>query len=111
MQYIVLDATFKVVPKNFEHLLIVQENFNNRKFVLFYCIMQKKNEEAYLKVLEILQKNIKNFKTKWIVVDLEQALSCFRQKIFLNSDVYSCLFYFNRINLIKINDLSYFNLL
>ena len=50
-----VDSTFKVFPKGFEQLLIIQGLLNNKKYPFIFCIMKIKMKFHIIEYLNILK--------------------------------------------------------
>ena len=85
-----MDATFKIVPKQFHQLLIIQSMYKGKKYPLIYCLMKDKSEDSYIKVFKTLKNFNVNFEKKHFVIDFEYTMYIALKKEFHNIEIFGC---------------------
>ncbi|CAF0941951.1 unnamed protein product [Brachionus calyciflorus] len=66
------DGTFSIAPKLFCQIYTVHALIRGRCVPLVYCILPRKNESLYIRVLEVIENNLK-ISPKSITSDFEKA--------------------------------------
>ncbi|KAI5151345.1 hypothetical protein ENBRE01_2075 [Enteropsectra breve] len=70
---VLVDGTFKVVPRDFTQLLSFNGILFGRAYPLVYIILSNKREESYLEAFNVLKEQV-NFNPANIVCDFERSL-------------------------------------
>ena len=71
---LLIDGTFRTVPRPFYQLLTIHSHYLSRTTPFIYVLMSKKTEESYIQVFSKIQEIIE-IKPKQIITDFEKGLS------------------------------------
>ena len=90
-----VDATFKVVPRQFYQLLVIYGVKSETVLPSIYVLMTIKSRALYEAVFNFV-KTLTSAEPPTIVIDFEVALRHSLQKIFKEARIQGCLFHFTQ---------------
>ena len=99
--FIIMDGTFKVVPRLFLQLYTISGNVNGKWLPLVACLMEKKNEESYGFVLRTVKAKCSEigfqFSPQFVATDFEKAAMNATKNVLPESKSVGCLFHWCQI--------------
>ncbi|CAF1055049.1 unnamed protein product, partial [Brachionus calyciflorus] len=89
------DGTFSVAPNLFYQVYTIHAFVNGRCIPLVYCLLPRKTEEIYIRVLTAISTKLNRFPIS-ITTDFEKAFINSIKKIFPSTKIHGCFFHFKQ---------------
>lgn len=105
------DATYKILPHTDDmyQIFTVSYQYQRRVYPILYAIMERKTEEAYIKVFNVLKEQLNGSKIEVSMSDYEAAVINAVQKVFPEVEAKGCFFHYSKAVVKKARKLGLFN--
>ncbi|CAH2210226.1 jg21811 [Pararge aegeria aegeria] len=94
---LLLDGTFKVKPKLFQHIYTIYGDLTNDTFVpLLFCLLPNKKQITYTRLFTLLKDKIPDFRPTEIKIDYEVSALNSIHEVFPEVVVSGCFFHYSQ---------------